>query len=67
MLIVIVLLALVYTVLIAALLFAGVSGIAILAIGGGLALFQFFASDKLALRRWAPVRSRPTRHPSCTR
>ncbi|HWI22268.1 MAG TPA: zinc metalloprotease HtpX [Baekduia sp.] len=50
MLVVIVGLGLVYAVLIGALLLAGAQGITILAIGGGLALFQFFASEKLALR-----------------
>src|SRR5882672_2115222 len=49
-LIVVVLLGLVYAVLIGALFAAGASGIMILLIGGGLALFQFFSSDKLALR-----------------
>jgi heat shock protein HtpX len=50
MLVVVVLLGLLYAVLIGALFAAGASGVMILLIGGGLALFQFFASDKLALR-----------------
>jgi len=50
MLLVVVLLGLVYAVLIGALFAAGASGLTILLIGGGLALFQFFSSDKLALR-----------------
>jgi heat shock protein HtpX len=49
-LLVVVLLGLVYAVLIGALFAAGASGVTILLIGGGLALFQFFSSDKLALR-----------------
>jgi heat shock protein HtpX len=50
MLVTIALLGLVYAVLVGALIAAGASGITILLIGGGLAAFQFFSSDKLALR-----------------
>jgi heat shock protein HtpX len=44
------LLGLVYVVLIVALLGAGASGVTVAVIAGGLALFQLFGSDKLALR-----------------
>jgi heat shock protein HtpX len=44
------LLGLVYVVLVVALLGAGASGITVAVIAGGLALFQLFGSDKLALR-----------------
>ena len=44
------LLGLVYVVLIVALLAAGASGILVALIAGGLAIFQLFGSDKLALR-----------------
>jgi heat shock protein HtpX len=44
------LLGLVYVVLIVALLGAGVNGVTVAVIAGGLALFQLFGSDKLALR-----------------
>jgi heat shock protein HtpX len=47
--VVIFLLGLVYAALVAALFAAGASAIVILIIAGGLAAFQFFASDKLAL------------------
>ena len=44
------LLGLVYVILVVALLAAGASGITVAVIAGGLALFQLFGSDKLALR-----------------
>jgi heat shock protein HtpX len=44
------LLGLVYVVLIVALLAAGASGVTVAVIAGGLAIFQLFGSDKLALR-----------------
>ncbi len=44
------LLGLVYVVLVVALLGSGVNGITVAVIAGGLALFQLFGSDKLALR-----------------
>src|SRR5918911_1205517 len=44
------LLGLIYVVLIVALLGAGVNGVTVALIAGGLALFQLFGSDKLALR-----------------
>jgi heat shock protein HtpX len=44
------LLGLVYVVLVVALLGAGASGVTVAVIAGGLALFQLFGSDKLALR-----------------
>jgi heat shock protein HtpX len=44
------LLGLVYVVLVVALLGSGVNGVAVAVIAGGLALFQLFGSDKLALR-----------------
>jgi heat shock protein HtpX len=49
MIVVILLLGIVYAALVAALFAAGASAIVILIIAGGLAAFQFFASDKLAL------------------
>jgi heat shock protein HtpX len=49
MIVVILLLGIVYAALVAALFAAGASAITILIIAGGLAAFQFFASDKLAL------------------
>jgi heat shock protein HtpX len=49
MIVVILLLGIVYAALVAALFVAGASAITILIIAGGLAAFQFFASDKLAL------------------
>src|SRR5262245_34931953 len=49
MIVVILLLGIVYAALVAALFAAGASAIFILIIAGGLAAFQFFASDKLAL------------------
>src|SRR3954470_22803591 len=49
MLITILLLGAVYVVLMAALFASGASGVTIAVIAGGLFLFQFFASDKLAL------------------
>jgi heat shock protein HtpX len=50
MLLVIFLLGLVYAVFVGVLFAAGASGITILVVCGGLLAFQFFASDKLALR-----------------
>ena len=50
MLITIFLLGLIYVILIVALLGAGANGITVAVIAGGLALFQLFGSDKLALR-----------------
>src|SRR5215217_4797033 len=44
------LLGLVYVILVVALLASGVNGITVAVIAGGLALFQLFGSDKLALR-----------------
>jgi heat shock protein HtpX len=50
MLVTMLLLGLVYVVFVGVLFAAGASGITILLVCGGLLLFQFFASDKLALR-----------------
>src|SRR5919197_3472655 len=44
------LLGLIYVILIVALLGAGVNGVTVALIAGGLAVFQLFGSDKLALR-----------------
>jgi len=50
MLVTLLLLGLVYVVFVGVLFAAGASGVTILVVCGGLLLFQFFASDKLALR-----------------
>ena len=65
------LLGLVYAVLIGAVFAAGARGVTLLVIGGGLFLFQLFASDKLALRaagaRYVTAREEPLLHATIER
>ncbi len=57
------LLGLVYVVLVVALLGSGVNGITVAVIAGGLALFQLFGSDKLALRAMGAREVTPAQAP----
>ncbi len=65
------LLGLVYAVLIGVLFAAGVGGVLLIVIGGGLFLFQIFASDKIALRtmgaREVTAREEPLLHATIER
>ena len=62
------LLGLVYVILIVALLAVGVNGAMVALIAVGLAVFQLFGSDKLALARDGRARGDARRRrPSCTR
>jgi heat shock protein HtpX len=57
------LLGLVYVILVVALLGSGVNGITVAVIAGGLALFQLFGSDKLALRAMGARQVSPAEAP----
>jgi heat shock protein HtpX len=61
------LLGLLYVGLVVTMFAVGVNGVMIALIAGGLAVFQLFGSDNLALRPWAPATSSRTRRPSSTR
>ena len=61
------LLGLLYVVFVGVLFAAGAGLVTMVVVIGALSLAQLFLSDKLALARWAPRRSRPRRRRACTR